>query len=139
MTGQLERLDPGDDRRVGVGGHRPDHPVHRGAEHQPRQRRLVEAGGLQSLADDQAVAQDRDPVADGEHLLEVVADHHHRGAGGDDAPDEGVEPGELVAGQGPGRLVQDHHALAGDGVAQRPGDGDAGPVGGGQVADEVAR
>ena len=139
VPGQGESLHPGDDGRIRVGGDRADHAVHGRAEHQPRQRRLVEVGGRQSFADDQAVAQHRDPVADGKHLLEVVADHHHGGAGGHDAPDEGVEPGELVAGQGPRRLVQDHHALTGDGVAQRPGDGDAGPLGGGQVADEVTR
>ena len=80
-------------------------------------------------ADDHAVAQDGDPVAERQHLLEVVADHEHDVPVGDDPAQQRVEAGAAPRGAGLGSPRRgSSRPRPATVVAQGPGDGDPRPV-----------
>ena len=67
-----------------------------------------------------ARAQDGHALGDREDLVELVRDEHQRDAATAQGLHEGEQPGDLVVGQGRGRLVHDDDARL---VDQRPADG----------------
>ncbi len=60
--------------------------------------------------DDRAAPDDRYPVGDLLHFLELVADEDDRGPGGLELPHDAEQVLGLARGEDGGRLVQDEHA-----------------------------
>ena len=81
------------------------------ADHHPRQRRLVGAGGL-DRADRLAAPQHGDAVGDLEHLVQLVRDEDDRGPVVAQPAQHLGQLGGLLRGQDRGRLVEDEDARA---------------------------
>ena len=64
------------------------------------------------VARHEAVAQDRDAVRDGQHLVQLVADEDRRPARGAQLADDPEQPSGLLGRQDGGRLVEDQDAGA---------------------------
>ncbi len=108
-----------------------DVAAHHGADH---------LGGVGLVAvhrgDVTAVAKHRQPVGDGEDLVDAVRDVNHRGAGGAEFADDPEEPRHLGVGKRRRGFVHDDDRRV---EGQRPGDLDHLPIAHAEVADRGSR
>ncbi len=84
---------------------RPGDSERRPADHHPRQFAVV--GRARHRADQRPLAQDADPVADGAHLAELVADEDDAEASRDEPSERGEQGVDLLGHEDGGRLVED--------------------------------
>ena len=80
---------------------------HVAADHPPGQVRRRRVGRGESRRRHDAAAHDRDPVGDGHHLAELVADEHDAAAVGGHRPERPEQVVDLLRGEDGGRLVHD--------------------------------
>ncbi len=99
VDGQQSRSGIGPFARILLLDGPPDHEAHE----------LVGGGVRGRLPDAAAVANDRDPIAQGGDLLEMVGDEHDADAFVPQRPHDGEQPVDLVGGEHRGRLVHDQH------------------------------
>ena len=101
------------------------------------QRVVVELAAPR-VGDDLAVAERDDPVGQVDDLVEAVRDEDDAGAALGDAADRAEELGDLLAVQRGGGLVENEDVVRAGPAVERAGDGDDGPLGGGQARDRDA-